>query len=133
MTEREVDFRRVCEHNYDPIHITDGEGNILFINEAYTRVTGIAPETYLGRNIFDVEREGALYKGSVSEQVIRTGQPVNNIARIHGKEIDVLVTGVPIFAEDGSIEMGQYIKNLLMIYGFCVLGAFATLRNTLKK
>ena len=105
MTEREVDFRRVCEHNYDPIHITDGEGNILFINEAYTRVTGIAPETYLGRNIFDVEREGALYKGSVSEQVIRTGQPVNNIARIHGKEIDVLVTGVPIFAEDGSIEM----------------------------
>ena len=105
MAEREVDFRRVCEHNYDPIHITDGEGNILFINEAYTRITGITPEIYLGRNIFDVEREGVLYKGSVSEQVIRTGRQVNNIAHIHGKDIDVLVTGVPIFGEAGQIEL----------------------------
>ena len=87
--KKELDFRKVCEHNYDPIHITDGEGNILFINEAYSRVTGITPDIYLGRNIFDVEREGVLYKGSVSEQVIRTGQQVNNIAHIHGKDIDV--------------------------------------------
>ena len=40
---------------------------------------------------------------------------------------------VPELLKDGSIEMGEYIKNLLMIYGFCVLGAFATLRSTLKK
>ena len=40
---------------------------------------------------------------------------------------------VPELLKDGSIEMGAYIKNLLMIYGFCALGAFATLRNTLKK
>ena len=105
MADKAPDFRRVCEYNYDPIHVTDGEGNILFINEAYSRVTGIRPEVYVGRNIFDVEREGVLYKGSVSEQVIRTGKPVNNIARIHGKGIDVLVTGVPIFDEDGEIEM----------------------------
>ena len=40
---------------------------------------------------------------------------------------------VPELLKDGSIEMGGYIKNLLMIYGFCALGAFATLKNTLKK
>ena len=40
---------------------------------------------------------------------------------------------VPELLKDGSIEMGEYIKNLLMIYGFCILGAFATLKNTLKK
>ena len=40
---------------------------------------------------------------------------------------------VPELLKDGSIEMGGYMKNLLMIYGFCALGAFATLRNTLKK
>ena len=40
---------------------------------------------------------------------------------------------VPELLKDGSIEMGEYIKNLLMIYGFCVLGAFATLKNALKK
>ena len=107
MAEREVDFRRVCEHNYDPIHITDGEGNILFINEAYPRITGIAPEIYLGRNIFDVEREGVLYKGSVSEQVIRTGRQVNNIAHIHGKDIDVLVTQGGIAVNPARVELRQ--------------------------
>ena len=40
---------------------------------------------------------------------------------------------VPELLADGSIEMFDYIKNLLMIYGFALLGAFATLRNALKK
>ena len=105
MTARELDFRKICENNYDPIHVADGEGNILFVNEAYTRITGIAPQQVVGRNIIDVEREGRLYKGSVTEMVLRTRQQVNNIAHIHGKDIDVLATGVPIFGEDGEIEM----------------------------
>lgn len=40
---------------------------------------------------------------------------------------------VPMMLEDGSIEMSTYLTNLLMIYGFAVLGAFTTLRNALKK
>lgn len=40
---------------------------------------------------------------------------------------------IPELLADGSIEMGMYIKNLLMIYGFALLGAFSTLRATLKK
>ena len=40
---------------------------------------------------------------------------------------------VPELLADGSIEIGEYIKNLLMIYGFVLLGAFSTLKNALKK
>lgn len=40
---------------------------------------------------------------------------------------------IPELLADGSIEMGMYLKNLLMIYGFALLGAFSTLRTTLKK
>lgn len=39
----------------------------------------------------------------------------------------------PELLKDGTLELGVYVKNLLMIYGFAVLGAFTTLRNTLKK
>lgn len=103
--DKELDFRKVCEHCYDPIHVADGEGTIIFINEAYTRVTGITPEQVLGRNIADIEREGKLYKGSVTERVLQRRSQVNDIAHIHGKNIDVLVTGIPIFGEDGQIEL----------------------------
>jgi len=40
---------------------------------------------------------------------------------------------VPELLLDGTIEMGVYIKNLLMIYAFAILGAFTTLRNAMKK
>ena len=39
----------------------------------------------------------------------------------------------PELLKDGSVDMGAYLKNLLMIYGFAFLGAFTTLRNTWKK
>ena len=39
----------------------------------------------------------------------------------------------PELLKDGTVETGAYVKNLLMIYGFAILGAFATLRNALKK
>lgn len=39
----------------------------------------------------------------------------------------------PELLKDGTVETGVYVKNLLMIYGFVLLGAFATVRNALKK
>lgn len=40
---------------------------------------------------------------------------------------------VPELLADGSIEMAVYIKDILMLYGFVLLGAFSTLKSTLKK
>ncbi len=40
---------------------------------------------------------------------------------------------IPDLIEEGIIEQGEYIKNLLMIYGFAALGAFGTLAKTIKK
>ena len=44
----QIDFREICENLYDGIHVTDGTGTIIFINQAYTRTTGIKPEDLLG-------------------------------------------------------------------------------------
>ena len=40
---------------------------------------------------------------------------------------------VPLMISEGAIELSSYLTNLLMIYGFAVLGAFSTLRSALKK
>lgn len=42
-------------------------------------------------------------------------------------------SALPLLLEEGAIEMADYIKNLLMIYGFAALGAFGTLKTALKK
>ncbi len=42
-------------------------------------------------------------------------------------------SAIPELIADGAIKQGAYVKNLLMIYGFAVLGAFSTLKNAFKK
>jgi len=101
----QVDFREVCQNLYDGIHIADSEGRVLFINEAYTRTTGIKPEEILGRKVADIEAEGKLYRGSVTEKVLQTKERVNAVATIFGLNKEVLVTGTPIFDEAGNIRL----------------------------
>ncbi|MBQ9148674.1 MAG: hypothetical protein IJX69_03810 [Oscillospiraceae bacterium] len=40
---------------------------------------------------------------------------------------------VPALIADGAIVLSEYLTNLAMIYGFALLGAFATLRKAFKK
>ncbi|MEQ2456464.1 sigma-54 interaction domain-containing protein [Flavonifractor hominis] len=100
-----IDFQKVCENLYDGIHITDGEGRVLFINQAYTRTTGILPEELLGRKVADIEAEGKLYKGSVTGKVLECRQRVNSVATIFKLNKEVLVTGTPVFDEAGNIVL----------------------------
>ena len=101
----QIDFQAICENLYDGIHVTDGTGTIIFINEAYTRTTGIRPEELVGRKVSDVEKEGKLYKGSVTDTVLAKRTRINSVATIFPLNKEVLVTGTPVFAEDGSIKM----------------------------
>lgn len=99
------DFREICDNLYDGIHITDGEGKVLFINKAYTRTTGIQPEEIMGRSVSDIESERELYKGSVTEQVLKRREVVNSVAIIFKLDKEVLVTGTPVFDAAGNIKL----------------------------
>ena len=100
-----VDFREVCENLYDGIHITDGEGTVLFINQAYTRTTGILPAEILGRKVSDIEAEGRLYRGAVTAKVLEQRERVNSVATILKLNKEVLVTGTPVFDAAGNIKL----------------------------
>ena len=106
LTELESgDYKSICENLYDGIHITDGTGTILFINKAYTRTTGILPEELLGRKVSEIEAEGILYTGSVTERVLAQGKRINSVATIHRLNKEVLVTGTPVFDEEKNIRL----------------------------
>ena len=101
----QVDFQEICQNLYDGIHIADGEGRILFINEAYTRTTGIQPSEILGRRVAEIEAEGKLYHGSVTDKVLATRKRVNSVATIYSLNKEVLVTGTPVFDQEGNIKL----------------------------
>lgn len=99
------DYRQICDHLYDGIHITDGAGKTLYINPAYVQATGITPEEVVGRYVQDIEAEGVLYKGSVTGRVLKERKQISSVGYIIRKDKEVLVTGTPVFDAKGNIQL----------------------------
>lgn len=96
------EFDAIIENSYDAIYITDREGTTIRTNSAIERITGIPKHYYIGKNSKDLIKRGIL-KESVTFKVLEQKKPVSQIQNnFAGKE--TLMTGTPIFNEDGEIE-----------------------------
>jgi PAS domain S-box-containing protein len=91
----------IFQFSYDGIYVADANGNGVLVNEAYTRITGVQEEELVGRNLRDLEQEGIISE-SVSLKVLESGKPMTIVQTVKGKE--VLVTGNPVYNEQGKIE-----------------------------
>ena len=91
----------IIEASFDSIFVTDAKANVLSINEAYTRITGIKAEEILGKNMYDLVEDG-WYDHSATVKVIETHKPVTFTQHVkNGKTL--LVTGNPVFNDTGEL------------------------------
>lgn len=100
-----LDFKEISDHLYDGIYISDGTGKTIFVNDAYSRITGITKDEVVGRNVYDISKEGKLYKGAVTMDVIERKEMVNSLGKSLINDKDLLVTGSPIFDEVGNVRL----------------------------
>jgi len=99
----ELDFREIGNHLYDGIYIADGTGKTLYINDAYTRITGIKAEEVIGKNVGDIVSNG-LYKNAVTPKVISSKMQVNSMGESLKNGAKILITGSPILDEKGNLK-----------------------------
>ena len=52
-------LQAIEEFATEGIQVTDGAGNYLFCNQAFTRLTGLDTSERLGKNVLDVQPDGA--------------------------------------------------------------------------
>ncbi|MDP3387256.1 MAG: sigma 54-interacting transcriptional regulator [Eubacteriales bacterium] len=100
-----LDFREISDSLYDGMYISDGSGRTLFINEAYTRITGIEKEQVIGRTVEEISREGKLYKGAVTTEVLKKKERISSIGKSLVNNKEHLVTGTPIFDDSGNVRL----------------------------
>lgn len=100
---KEFDFREIANYLYDGLYIADGNGKTLYINKAYSRITGLREEEVVGVNVSDCEKMG-LYKNAVTPQVIKQKTPINSLGKSLRTGISMLVTGVPILDDKGNVK-----------------------------
>lgn len=106
------DFREIGDSIYDGIYVANGEGLTLYINKAYSRITGIQPEEIVGKYVQDLLTEG-VYKNAVTPEVIKLGKQVNAVGESVRNGAKMLITGNPIFDRDGNVKMVVVIQREL--------------------
>lgn len=105
LVETFLDFREISDSLFDGMYISDGSGRTLFINEAYTRITGIEKEQVIGRTVEEISKEGKLYKGAVTTEVLKKRERVSSIGKSLINNKEHLVTGTPIFDDSGNVRL----------------------------
>ncbi|MCQ2554066.1 MAG: sigma 54-interacting transcriptional regulator [Clostridia bacterium] len=87
----------------ESIFITDGEGNVIFVNEIGAQRLGPKANNILGRNVDDLVREG-VYGRSTTRIAIETKKPYT--ATINPKEKESNVSkSVPVIDKEGNVRM----------------------------
>ena len=100
-----VDYQEVVDKLDDNILVADKDEIVLYINDAYSKNTGIAPEQILGKRISDILNTGSYFTDPTVPEVIQKKKKVMKLSSMFGKPDSLgFVTGVPIFDEEGEIQ-----------------------------
>ncbi len=96
------ELQEIIEGSFDGILVTDGEANVLLVNQSYVRNTDIKKEELIGHNMKELINP-VWMKNSVALLAIEQRQPVSlHHTTKHGKNI--MVTGTPIFDKNNNIK-----------------------------
>lgn len=102
-------FTSIMDAIDDGVFITDHEGNVLFVNNAYLHLTSLRREDLLNRSIQNLVKKG-VFSRSVSMDVIKASKKQTILQSLkNGKEL--LVTGHPVFKKNSS-EMAAIITSV---------------------
>ncbi len=93
----------LIDSSYDGIFVTDGEGNGIRTNAAYDRITGAKSAEFIGKNMKTLVRDGVISE-SVTLKVLKS-KKTETIRQVSSVGKEVLVTGSPIFNDEGDIVM----------------------------
>lgn len=83
--------------------ISDGNGIVVFAGQETVDNCGHDKSWYIGRSIYDLEKQGVFYP-SVTRMVLETGKEQVVIQKTALADKHLVAIGVPVFDENGQIE-----------------------------
>jgi PAS domain S-box-containing protein len=95
------ELEAIINSSYDGMFITDGQGVVLRINQAYEDITGIKLNEIIGKNMKGLVEVG-YYDQSVSLLVMEQQKSLTINQTVKGDR-KILVTGNPIFDKQGNL------------------------------
>lgn len=85
---------------YDGIHIVDADGVVVYLNDAFTRVTGFTQEI-IGKHIDDLVSIG--YIAEIALEAIKTNNSYSIVRENANNKMTIATTATPILGEDRTL------------------------------
>ncbi|MBP1924379.1 PAS domain S-box-containing protein [Sedimentibacter acidaminivorans] len=94
-------FERVIDSSFDGMFITDGIGNILYLNSAYEKIASLKRVDLLGKNMVDIEKAGIISKSATL--IVLKKRKTTSLNQEFKTGRTALVTSTPIFNDKNEI------------------------------
>lgn len=108
----------ISEYATEGIQIADAEGNYIYCNDASYRITGATREEREGRNVFDVQPDGAIYKVLTEKRPIyahlSSPKPgkliINNASPIYNEDREIIGAITTYNDADNTNRLAQALE-----------------------
>jgi len=97
------ELEAIIASSFDGLSVTDGQANILKVNQGFERIMGVTAEQVVGRNMVDLVREGVFLKSATLAALEKRERVTIALTAKSGNE--ALVTSNPIFDDKGNIVL----------------------------
>ena len=104
LKEANRQLETILDASSESIWICDGQGVVLRINRATEKLLAIKSKEVVGKNVDDLVGNGMIDQ-SVTREVLNQKCRVNIIQKTLKTQKQLLVTGTPVFDDDGAISM----------------------------
>ncbi len=100
------DYKKIMDHIYDQIYVTNAKGKVLYVNHATEKNYGVKPEKFIGQNSKVLVDKG--YYTPLTGPLVRKDKEIISFEEktVLGKTL--VCTAVPLLDESGAIEFVIY-------------------------
>ncbi|MBD8005548.1 sigma-54 interaction domain-containing protein [Bacillus norwichensis] len=96
-------FKKILNALSDGVLISDGEGQVLWLNTACANTLTKPKSFFIGKSVYLLEEMG-VFQPSVTKLVIEKQALVSTVQTSEGNDLRFIVTGYPIRDENGKID-----------------------------
>lgn len=94
-------YKKALDSSFDGVLITDEDGNIIYVNLQYEKITGLKKKDILNKNLSHLLEDGSINR-AISLEVLKSGKSITTTHKyISGKS--ALSTAKPIFDSNKNI------------------------------
>ncbi|QGQ45559.1 sigma-54 interaction domain-containing protein [Metabacillus sediminilitoris] len=100
--ESQILLSNLIDSLYDGITVTDPQGNTLWYNKAFLRISGLTPYQLTNYTSYELVEKGWL-KNAAAIDVIKQKKTINTIVK-YPTGIEALITSTPVFDNENNLH-----------------------------